>query len=72
MHCISNVPNGAQDDNDRASTITLRPVMDGSEENKNFYRWTPGGELTLGLTRPETAAKFEVGKAYYIDISSAD
>lgn len=49
--------------------IKLAPVMGGSEEEKAFFKYTPYGELTLGLIQPETAAKFKVGVNYYIDFS---
>lgn len=42
-------------------------VYDGSEENKQFFQWTPTGELRVGLYKENT---FQVGKEYYIDITA--
>ena len=44
-------------------------VMDGSPENKTFFAATPSGKLHVGTVVPDI---FEVGKAYYIDITPAD
>jgi hypothetical protein len=53
------------------STIKLMPVTSGSEENKTFYKWTPGGSIELSTVNPEAAAGFEVGKEYYVDFTLA-
>ena len=52
--------------------ILLKPVTSGSPENEKFYQYTPFGEFNLGLLKVETAAQFEVGKEYYIDITAAE
>lgn len=52
--------------------IIMYPVIQGSEENKKFFKYTPGGEFKLSVVSPETAQMFEVGKEYYIDISLAE
>lgn len=44
------------------------PVYDGSEENKEFFRYTPAGQIELSTIN---GPYFEVGKDYYIDISPA-
>lgn len=41
-------------------------VYDGSEENKEFFKWTPSGSLKLGVYKKDV---FEPGKDYYLDIS---
>lgn len=46
----------------------FEPVMQGSEENQQFFKWTPAGRLTLN-THNEVA--FEPGKEYYLDITKA-
>lgn len=33
-------------------TIILYPVISGSEENKEFYKWTPAGEIKLQCLNP--------------------
>ena len=54
-------------------TVQLNPVYsdDKNSENGKFYAATPGGSITLSWVRPEVAAQFEVGKAYYIDFTPA-
>lgn len=52
--------------------INLQAVYSGSPENELFFHLTPGGTIMLQLVKPETAAKFEVGKEYYVDFTSAD
>lgn len=51
------------------SHVYLVPVVNGSEENKNFYKWTPGGRIELNILRKETASHFEPGKEYYVDFT---
>lgn len=52
--------------------IRLSAVIDGSEENKQWAKYTPGGILTLHISNPGAQGKFEVGKEYYIDITPAN
>lgn len=52
--------------------IKLSPVISGSAENEQFYKYTPSGALTLGLVAVDSAANFKVGKHYYIDIVQAE
>lgn len=52
--------------------LLFRPVTGGSPENERFYKYTPGGELTLSTINELAAAGFEVGKAYYLDFTPAD
>jgi hypothetical protein len=70
--CISNEPNGAQTPEDKGSTIVLHPVIGGSPENEQFYKWTPGGSIVLSTINEAAANQFEVGKSYYIDFSPAE
>lgn len=45
------------------------PVVSGSEENKKFFKATPGGSFTFYTINQEAASKFEQGKEYYLDLS---
>lgn len=49
--------------------VKLNPSYSGSDEDKSFWKFTPYGELTMGLVMPETAAQFKVGTFYYIDFN---
>lgn len=53
--------------------ISLSPVSyQGSEENKEFYASTPGGNISLVTVNKAAAEQFIVGKEYYIDFTPAD
>lgn len=50
--------------------LVLRPVVgDGSPENAEFYKYTPGGQLNLSTINDAVAAQIEVGQEAYIDIT---
>ncbi len=53
------------------SSITLAPVYGDSPENKDFFKWTPSGAITLGTINPTAAAAFELDKEYYVDFTRA-
>lgn len=53
-------------------SVKMYPVHSGSEENKSFYQYTPGGSLDLQVLNPEAAKMFQPGKEYYIDISPVE
>lgn len=52
--------------------IELLPVINGSPENEQFFKWTPGGTIKLQTVNPEAAKQFEPGKAMYIDFTPAE
>ena len=54
------------------ATVKLHPVHEGSEENEEFYKYTPGGELSLMTINLQAAKQFIPGKEYYIDITPAE
>lgn len=49
--------------------VELKPVTGTSLENESYFKWTPYGNLTLGLVNKNTANDFVVGESYYIDIN---
>jgi hypothetical protein len=51
--------------------VKLQPVVSGSDENKEFYKWTPGGELNLSTINKAAADAFKPGKSYYLDFTEA-
>lgn len=51
--------------------IELRPVSDGSEENKQFYAWTPGGEIQLSTVNEAVAEAFKDFGDFYVDFQKA-
>ena len=57
-------------------TIELEPVHDGSPDNRDFYKWTPGGKITLSTVNVAAAKEFGAGsdfygKEFYVDFSEA-
>lgn len=53
-------------------TIKAWPVTNGSEENQEFFRWTPSGKIELGTVNKAVADQFQIGKEYYVDFTPAD
>lgn len=47
--------------------LTLHAVVGGSEENEEFFRYTPFGMIQMGVLNPSAFAQFELGKEYYVD-----
>ena len=66
FNCISvtNTKDGA--------TVKLSPVINGSDENKEFYRYTPGGEISLSTINTHAAKQFIPGSDYYVDFTPAE
>jgi len=64
----SNIPTDV-DDNDIGNTIYLIPVIGGSVENDEFYKWTPAGQITLSTINETAAKQFEVGKEIFVTFS---
>lgn len=54
----------------QTNTFEFVPVTGNSEENKQFWKWTPSGSFKLGCVNKNV--DFEIGKDYYIDISEAN
>lgn len=52
--------------------VKMYPVHADTEENRAFWQSTPSGVLEMNLVNPETAARFEVGKSYYLDFTPAE
>lgn len=57
---------------DEYFTISLSAVTSGSEENKEFFKWTPNGSITLQTVNPAAAAQFTEGKEVYVQFLVAN
>jgi len=57
---------------ENGSTITFSAVVNGSDENRSFFKWTPSGSLTLQTVNDAAADQLEQGKEYYIDLTPAE
>ena len=57
---------------DRGQNIVrLHPVYSGSEENKQFFASTPGGDINLNILNETALALFEQGREFYVDFLPA-
>lgn len=64
-----NVAEITKQGNGGGTRVTLMPVTTGSEENKNFWKFTPAGKIELHITNLDV--KFEFGE-YYVDFTKAE
>ncbi len=63
--------NWGGNDGELLTTIKLMPVTGNSEENKQFFRWTPAGSIDLGTVNPAVVEQFHIGDEFYIDFTPA-
>lgn len=54
---------------EEGSNVELQPVVSGSDENENFFKYTPYGNITLGIINLNV--KFKEGSEYYVDFTEA-
>lgn len=53
--------------------VDFLAVIDGSEENKSFAKFTPAGGAYLNISDETPAANFfEQGQSYYLDFVKAE
>lgn len=56
-----------------SKSVSLSPVIEGSEENKSFSKYTPSGSLQINISyETEASSFFEEGKEYYLDFSKSE
>ena len=56
---------------DGTGVVNMLPVYDGSAENKQFFKYTPGGSINLQILNTEATQAFAEGKEYYVDFTLA-
>lgn len=55
------------------SAVTEKPFDEhGKNDDNDFARWTPNGELTMTVTNPNLWGKFSVGEKYYLDFTKVE
>jgi hypothetical protein len=54
------------------TVVKLNSVLSGSDENKEFYRYTPSGTIELGTLNETAAAQFTIGQEFYVDFTAAN
>lgn len=52
--------------------IQMSPVGANSEENKEFWKWTPSGQISFNCVNDKAVEQFELGKEYYVDFTPAE
>jgi hypothetical protein len=52
--------------------LSFYAVYGGSEENDKYFKATPSASFVMQTVNAAAAAKFEVGKYYYVDFFSAE
>lgn len=52
-------------------TVKLTAVSSGSEENKQFFKWTPAASIDLSTLNPAAAEQFKPGCEFYVDFTPA-
>lgn len=50
-------------------SVSMTPVVSGSDENKAFWKYTPSGKFEINYANQNVF--FEAGKEYFVDISPA-
>jgi len=72
FHC-NYVQDNAKAMSGEGFSVFMTPVFsdDPASENKAFTEATPAGCFNMMITVPETAAFFEAGQEYYLDITKA-
>lgn len=57
---------------DRGYIVSLTPVVSGSEENSQFYKYTPSGSITLSTINAFSAQEFQAGGEFYVEFTNAN
>lgn len=52
--------------------IVLEAVYSGSPENREFFKYTPSGHITMDVVTSAAARQFKVGHDYYVDFTDAE
>lgn len=55
---------------DQSATVKLSPVYD--DENKDWSKWTPQGEISMMITNPTAIAAFFLGAKYFVDFTPTE
>lgn len=48
------------------ASLRFEPVVDGSPENKSFFRWTPSGRIEFDTVNGDAVKGIEAQKEYYV------
>lgn len=56
----------------RAVCADVKYGENGENEDNDFARWTPFGDLKMGITNPDLLGKMKVADKYYLDFTKCD
>lgn len=59
-------------DYDTQRTVYLSAVKEHEDDNNQWSKYTPAGQIILTITNPTAYDQFEVGKFYYVDFTLSD
>jgi antitoxin component YwqK of YwqJK toxin-antitoxin module len=51
--------------------LVFQPVVDGSQENKEFFKYTPSGKIEMQVVSDKVLDMMKPGEEYYIDFTPA-
>ena len=71
FHCSSVEAKFSSDGVKSAELVTMHPVYADGPENKEWFRATPAGWLSMTIDNPGAWGRFEQGGEYYIDFTPA-
>lgn len=54
-----------------SETVKLSAVMSGSDENKEFSKWTPSAQFSIQISNPSAFGQLANGHEYYVDFTPA-
>jgi hypothetical protein len=55
-----------------STTVMLSPVTSGSDENNEFWQYTPSGRLEMTIKNEAAVKYFELGEEYYLTFDKAN
>lgn len=64
-----NKGNGSADEAYKGNEIRMSAVYSGSPENEEFFKMTPGGNISLVTVNPKAAEQFKQGQEIYVDFT---
>jgi hypothetical protein len=49
------ISNSSPNTDENGKTVKLEAVINGSDENKEFFRWTPSGQISFGCVNAKAS-----------------
>lgn len=58
------------DGSTESEEVQLRAVYEGSEENKQWSKWTPSASFLITINNPDAIGKLSSGHEFYVDFTA--